>query len=145
MTAVAVAAAGCLATAGPANAAPQPQVYTATYTASSPVAPPAVLIGPHGEKPTKWGVARFSVNSAPQLIAPDTKRVGGGTWTYGGGMASNGRHLCYSNYVHPDKVHSATAVLGVDVDKRYNEPDLWAKASVVDSWDETCETYWGVY
>lgn len=137
------AAAGTLATAGPSvAAAPEPFVYTA----SSSEAPPAALIGPNGEKPTAWGVAAVPVNSSKATVTPlASKSVGGGTWNYGTRNAGLDGTTCYSNYIHPSKKHSATAIKAGHTDKDTRSADVWAKAAVTAGAAYTCYTYWGVY
>ncbi|MGP4004664.1 lactococcin 972 family bacteriocin [Streptomyces sp. 8N706] len=134
------AAAGTLFAAGPSVAStPQPVVVTAT----SDMTPPAALIGPNGEKPTEWGMTAVPVS--PSGVTPlTTKEVGGGTWSYGNVPVATGSK-CYSNYIHPTKRHSATAIKANGTDKTYADKDLWAKASVTNGAAYTCYTYWGVY
>ncbi|MGW6980620.1 lactococcin 972 family bacteriocin [Streptomyces sp. NPDC054932] len=142
IAAVSVAAVGAFATATPAiAAAPQPLVYTASSSAT----PPAELIGPNGEKPTQWGVAAVPVGSSRGAFAPTaSKSVGGGTWNYGTRAAALGT-TCYSNYIHPTKKHSATAIKAGHTSKVIREADIWANASITAGAAYTCYTYWGVY
>lgn len=148
LAAMSVMAVGAFATAGPAVAAtpgPQPVVYTA----SSFETPPASLIGPNGEKPTQWGVAAIPAAPAGKATASSitplaSESVGGGTWNYGTRAATTGT-TCYSNYIHPTKKHSATAVKAGYTDKDIREKDIWAKASITAGAAYTCYTYWGVY
>ncbi|MEV4924513.1 lactococcin 972 family bacteriocin [Streptomyces roseoverticillatus] len=145
-TASILTAAGALVTAGPATAAspvaPQFQVITAAKGAT----PPAALIGPHGEKPTEWGMASFKVDASPKSgiarIAPAS--VGGGTWNYGTTAEWNGKR-CYSNYIHPDKKHSASVAFAGGTDKDVQDADVWAQAGITAGAAYTCNAYWGVY
>ncbi|MFI0815475.1 lactococcin 972 family bacteriocin [Streptomyces sp. NPDC021115] len=136
------AAAGSLVTAGPAGADPRPQAYA--YSSSS-VAPPAGLIGPNGEQPTDWGVAAIPLNSSEGSATPlGSKKVGGGTWSYGTG--TDGAYKgCYSDYIHPSKKHSASIAIGGNTDKDVREADVWAKAYGKSGMGHTCYTYWGIY
>ncbi|PJN34383.1 lactococcin 972 family bacteriocin [Streptomyces sp. CB02959] len=71
--------------------------------------------------------------------------VGGGTWNYRTTAAGlDGKH-CYSNYIHPSKKHSASAVMAGGTDKSIANPDVWAKAVVTAGAACTCNAYWGVY
>ncbi|MEU7643125.1 lactococcin 972 family bacteriocin [Streptomyces huasconensis] len=140
-TIMTVAAAGTMATAGPSVAAtPQPLVYTA----KSSVAPPAQLIGPNGEKPTKWGVAAIPVAKSGSITPKATQSVGGGTWSYGTSAVISGKK-CYSNYIHPTKKHSASVAIASQTDKDIQAADIWANASAISGGAYTCHTYWGVY
>ncbi|NYV72756.1 lactococcin 972 family bacteriocin [Streptomyces sp. UH6] len=142
-----MAAAGSVATSGSATAA-TPKLHTAHYTASSPVAPPASLRGPHGEKPVEWGVAVFSVDPAAKAFSATgaDESAGGGTWTYGTELvASTQIKGCYSNYMHRTKKHSASVSMASQTDKDIQAADIWANARVNTGYGYTCYTYWGVY
>lgn len=134
---------GAVATSGTAVAAQQPEIYSATYTASSTVQPPASLLGPNGEKPTEWGVVAIPVN-AKSMSPTASKNVGGGTWNYGTTVEWNGKG-CYSNYIHRTKKHSATVAIAGGTDKDIQNADIWAKAWLVGGGAYTCYTYWGTY
>ncbi|EDY44246.1 hypothetical protein SSBG_02360 [Streptomyces sp. SPB074] len=122
-----------------------PQIFTATYTDSDGVEPPAILLGPNGEKPTEWGVAVIPADVTGPIISPmTTKSVGGGTWSYEVGTDGINK-ACSSKYIHPSKKHSATAVIGSKADKVIKEKDIWANAYATAGLKFTCETYWGVY
>ena len=74
-------------------------------------------------------------------VSPATvKNVGGGTWNYG----RSGNH-CWSHYVHPNKRHSATAIMGPDNIKKYANAGTWANADVVRLTIATCSAYWNTY
>jgi lactococcin 972 family bacteriocin len=118
----------------------------AVYTAPGTETPPAALIGPNGEKPTEWGVAAVPANSSKGMVSPlASKNVGGGTWVYGTRNGGLDGTTCYSNYVHPSKKHSATAIKAGHEDKDTKNAAVWAKAAVTAGAAYTCYTYWGVY
>ncbi|MFE3764287.1 lactococcin 972 family bacteriocin [Streptomyces sp. NPDC059104] len=139
-------AAGALVTAGPATAATPTAPQFQVFTLASGATPPAALIGPHGEKPTEWGVASYKVDaSAKSSIAPIANAsVGGGTWNYGTAAEWNGKK-CYSNYIHPSKKHSASVAFAGGTDKDIQEADIWAGAWLIAGAAYTCNAYWGVY
>ncbi|MCX5374937.1 lactococcin 972 family bacteriocin [Streptomyces sp. NBC_00091] len=130
-------AAGAVVASGPAvSAAPQVQ----SFSAAKGDIPPVELIGPNGEKPVEWGVATFVEGSG----ALTKESVGGGTWHHGT-RADGGYKQCYSNYIYPDKKHSASVAIGDLTDKDIQAADVWAKASRTTGWAYKCSTYWGVY
>ena len=57
-------------------------------------------------------------------------------------MGSVGLKECYSDYIHNENYHSATAVLSDVNDTRYASPGYWANASVTAGWIYGCYTYW---
>ncbi|MEU1316855.1 lactococcin 972 family bacteriocin [Streptomyces tibetensis] len=69
---------------------------------------------------------------------------GGGTWSYGT-TASGTSKTCYSNYVHPDQKHSATAKMAGYEKKVTKDAGVWANAKVGASPGSTCYTYWAKY
>lgn len=65
--------------------------------------------------------------------------VDGGTWCYGSGFdGSTGLKGCYSNYKHPDNVHTATAIIGNSVNTVTAGPGDWAQAYATAGWGFTC-------
>ena len=97
-------------------------------------------------RPKKWGMVAITVNPSSRSVTPKTvKDVGGGTWSYGTYTASDGEKVCYSNYVHPTKYHSSTAVLAGGSKKRYADAEAWSTASVTAGQVYTCYAYWGTY
>ncbi len=102
-------------------------------------------------------MAPLSANAAPKadqatggsaVITNDdatpfaTENVGGGTWSYGTSYGSG--KTCYSYYIHPSHQHTATAILGSDVQKASAKPGVYAKADAHGGWLDTCHTYWNV-
>jgi hypothetical protein len=67
---------------------------------------------------------------------------GGGTWCEGVRVGTAGLKECYSDYIHNQNYHSATAVLADVNDTRYANPGYWANASVTAGWAYECFTYW---
>ncbi|MCF2528335.1 lactococcin 972 family bacteriocin [Yinghuangia soli] len=78
---------------------------------------------------------------APRIV----EDVGGGTWNHGTASADSLNKSCYSNYVHPKKDHSSTAIMASGNDKGYAKPGAWSKASVTAGAAHTCYAYWAVY
>lgn len=73
--------------------------------------------------------------------------VGGGTWNYGSGTIWNPlpRKSCWSNYVHPTKYHSSTAIIASNNVKRYATAGNWSNASTYSGFAYTCYAYWAKY
>ncbi|MFF4015447.1 lactococcin 972 family bacteriocin [Streptomyces sp. NPDC001843] len=139
-----MAAIGTFAAAGPATAVTPASapVHYQTFSAAHGDKPPAALIGPHGEKPKEWGKVTFT-EGTKGIITPKVSK-GGGTWNYG--TALDGVYkVCYSNYIHPTKKHSASVSIADATDKDIREKDIWAKASAEAGTAHTCNAYWGVY
>ncbi|MDR0918849.1 MAG: lactococcin 972 family bacteriocin [Oscillospiraceae bacterium] len=81
--------------------------------------------------------------SAISVVSATTANPEGGTWVYGtSGIPGIGK--CYSEFWHPSRTHSATAVNGSGkVDKDFGRPsNVWAKASVSRSFSGN-EAYYG--
>lgn len=76
-----------------------------------------------------------------------TKKVGGGTWTYGRIAAAFPNDKCYSNYVHNSVYHSATTIFGDGNSKKFADPALYANSSVTKNGLITfgCHSYWNTY
>jgi hypothetical protein len=88
----------------------------------------------------------LTVDPSSESVTPmTTVNVGGGTWSYGTGLASNGLKACYSNYVHPSAYHSSTAVIGAANVKNYANAGSWSNSYATNGWAYTCYTYWATY
>ncbi|NBH12397.1 lactococcin 972 family bacteriocin [Amycolatopsis sp. SID8362] len=84
--------------------------------------------------------AGSSTTASPaQVLA--CSNVGGGTWCHGT-EASGVLKRCYSNYVHNQNYHSATAVMAGATSKRWANAGYWAQAGVVAGWAYTCYAYY---
>lgn len=86
-----------------------------------------------------------SVKLTNAMVTPfTTVDAGGGTWNYGTSVTGNQKHV-WSHYVHPDKYHSATAILGDQNSKIYNVAGQWANADVYGPKGDTGYAYYGTY
>lgn len=149
----AMAVAGFPAAVGSAVAVtPQSRIHSMFHPAAEATEvaetgdPPPELIGPNGEKPTQWGTTSFPVDSSRRSVTPrSTENVGGGTWSYGTTAADGVKKGCYSNYLHPDKKHSASIAIADATDKDVRKADVWAKAYGSAGAAHRCHAYWGVY
>ncbi|WP_431035601.1 lactococcin 972 family bacteriocin [Streptomyces sp. P6-2-1] len=150
LAAAAVSAAAALAlnatsAAGPAegSASRQAQVVLAEHR-SADVPPPAWMKGPNGEAPTEWGSATWD----PEVASSGKKQTrvsrGGGNWNYGTALDGS-KKLCFSNYIHQKKTHSASVSIAEAVDKVVKEPNAWAKASAKAGLGHKCSAYWSLY
>lgn len=76
-----------------------------------------------------------------------TKKVGGGTWTYGRTAVAFPNDKCFSNYVHNSVYHSATTIFGDGNSKKFADPSLYANSSVTKNGFFTtgCKSYWNTY
>jgi hypothetical protein len=92
--------------------------------------------------PVNGGYVKLSPNVA---IPQTTVNVGGGTWNYGVSVDWTGTKHCWSHYVHPTRVHSATTVIGSQNRKVYNGPGAWANSDSYDALWNTCYAYWNTY
>lgn len=67
--------------------------------------------------------------------------VDGGTWCTGTASGSDPfSKVCYSNYWHPEKRHSATAMMADATDRQVADGGQWAKAKVEAGAAHTCYT-----
>ncbi|MFF1714749.1 lactococcin 972 family bacteriocin [Streptomyces sp. NPDC058268] len=106
---------------------------------------PATAVSTESPQPKEWGMVTIKIDPNSTSVTPmKVKNVGGGTWSYGTVLTSGGKR-CYSNYTHPSKRHSSTAVLANGSDKDYASADNWSRASVEAGAAYTCHAYWGKY
>jgi lactococcin 972 family bacteriocin len=85
------------------------------------------------------GVAQAEPLGLVAIEEDGCQDVDGGTWCYGSGIdGSSGLKACYSNYKHPDNVHSATAMIGNSVNTVTAGPGDWAQAWATAGWGFTC-------
>ncbi|MEV7093442.1 lactococcin 972 family bacteriocin [Amycolatopsis sp. NPDC051045] len=84
--------------------------------------------------------ARSGTAAAPATVL-SCSNVGGGTWCRGT-QPDGVLKQCYSNYIHNNNYHSATAAMAGGTSKRYANPGYWANASVTAGWAYTCYTYY---
>ncbi|WP_051838379.1 lactococcin 972 family bacteriocin [Streptomyces sp. NRRL WC-3742] len=82
--------------------------------------------------------------SAKTPSLASTVNVGGGTWNYGT-EPNGGFKGCYSQYTHPSKYHSSTAIIASSNDKGYANAGSWSYAYATAGWAYTCNVYWGTY
>ncbi|MEU8435959.1 lactococcin 972 family bacteriocin [Streptomyces sp. NPDC029216] len=106
---------------------------------------PATSASAEDHRLKEGGMATITIDDSSSFTVQTVKNVGGGTWSYGTALASNGLKTCYSNYVHPSKYHSSTAVLAGGTDKKYANARSWTNAHVTAGHAYTCHVYWGTY
>ncbi|XVV34928.1 lactococcin 972 family bacteriocin [Streptomyces sp. CA-100214] len=107
----------------PASAAPQPPAFLGDVS--------------------EWGMVEIKVDDTSSQITPlTTKDVGGGTWTYGTKLVSNGK-LCYSYYFHGSENHKSTARIGNGQNTATNSAGYTSYAERVAGAAWTCYAYWG--
>lgn len=82
------------------------------------------------DSPTSGGVGTLA-----------TKKVGGGTWSYGSGSDWLYKS-CWSNYKHNTKYHSSSAVIGSATHTDYANAKKWSKARATAGYAHTCYAYW---
>lgn len=110
-----------------------------TSSASAAAHEPPKFLG----HPKEWGMVTLHIK--PGTVTPmTTVSAGGGTWNYGSGI-SGVYKSCWSDYVHPTKYHSATAVIGSSTSKYYNNAGSWADAYATAGLSYTCNVYWATY
>jgi hypothetical protein len=113
-------------------------------TAGAVIAPAASASAAEAQ-PAQWGMAVIHLN--PSLRSggqTHTEDVGGGTWTYGWDLTTDGKR-CFSNYFHGSKNHSATAKIANNSLKVVEAKKITAKASRTAGSAYTCYTYWAIY
>lgn len=71
-----------------------------------------------------------------------TKKVGGGTWTYGTGVSVVGEKTCTSKYFHASRDHSSTVRMGPRVKRSTTWSGNWSYAKVQGWTTATCKEYW---
>jgi lactococcin 972 family bacteriocin len=86
-----------------------------------------------------WGVVEISPPGISDGSTMNVENVGGGTWNYG----HDGDH-CWSHYVHNEKRHSATAILGSSNRKIFANAGEWANADITGG-GGGCKAYWSTY
>lgn len=70
--------------------------------------------------------------------------VGGGTWNYGTSVTGDQKYV-WSNYVHPTKYHSSTAIIGSKNVKKFANATVWSNANATDNKSNTGYTYYATY
>jgi lactococcin 972 family bacteriocin len=101
--------------------------------------------GPHPKR-SGWVAIRVDQSSSSNSAAPmAVVSVGGGTWNYGTYLGGDGWKHCYSQYTHPTKRHSATAIIRNSNDKEYADAGAWANADAYAGSAYTCYAYWSTY
>ena len=76
------------------------------------------------------------------IRAQPTAAAGGGVWSYGSYIDQIGRKVCYSQYWHPSRTHSASAVLDSGFVRQSAPAGYTAYASVARWTFGTCYAYW---
>ncbi|MEV7991973.1 lactococcin 972 family bacteriocin [Streptomyces sp. NPDC086077] len=107
----------------PASAAPQPPAFLGDVS--------------------EWGMVEIKVDDTSSEITPfTTEDVGGGTWTYGTVLNSDGK-LCYSYYFHASVSHKSTAKIQNRSTTATNSPGYTSFAERQGGGAYTCYAYWG--
>ena len=79
-------------------------------------------------------------------VTPFSVNVGGGKWNYGTWNYDGTNYKqCWSNYYHPSRYHSSTAVLGPQRQKSYANAGSWSYAYVIWYNTVTGYAYWNTY
>src|SRR5665811_1667274 len=90
-------------------------------------------------------VALFLALAGATPVLATIVNVGGGTWSYGSDYVFPASQNVYSDYVHPTKYHSATAICGSAYMKTYAYANNWAAANAGCAiWDSNA-AYWNTY
>ncbi|AWW43211.1 lactococcin 972 family bacteriocin [Streptomyces cadmiisoli] len=135
-------AAGVLAVPATANGTQVPAVGTVTVTThiqGDGTQPPAAL----GD-PKEWGVVEFTADSTGGVTPMTVLDIGGGTWSYGKNLTTDGQY-CYSNYYHPTVKHGSTVQVASWEDKQIVAKGLWSYANITAGAAYTCKTYYAKY
>jgi len=90
--------------------------------------------------PTGGSVTLTNSQVTPFTVVP----AGGGTWNYGTETNGFTKHV-WSYYIHPEKYHSSTAIIGSSQDKEYAIAGAWSYADAFGSWYQTGYAYWATY
>lgn len=85
----------------------------------------------------------LSIGAAAPAFAT-VVNVGGGTWNYGTSVTGSSKYV-WSNYVHPTKYQSSTAIIGSKNVKKFANATVWSNANATDSSSYTGYTYWSTY
>ncbi|MFE7811059.1 lactococcin 972 family bacteriocin [Streptomyces sp. NPDC057433] len=70
--------------------------------------------------------------------------IGGGTWSYGKNLTTDGQY-CYSNYYHSSVKHGSTVILAGVMDRKVVNAGKWSYANRTAGAAYTCETYYAKY
>ncbi|MFC9951403.1 lactococcin 972 family bacteriocin [Streptomyces prasinus] len=135
-------AAGTLAAPATAHNAPvlaSDTVTVETHTRGDGTQPPAEL----GD-PTEWGVVKITEGSTGDFTAQTVLDIGGGTWSYGKNLISDGQ-FCYSNYYHPTVDHGSTVKVSKWTNKSAAAKGRWSYADITAGAAYVCETYYAKY
>jgi hypothetical protein len=135
-------AAGTLAGPATADSAQVPAAGAVTVTAHTRgdgTQPPAVL----GD-PKEWGVVEFTAGSTGGIRPKTVLDIGGGTWSYGKDLTTDGQY-CYSNYYHPKVMHGSTVELAGGSNKAVEAKGKWSYANMTAGAAYTCKTYYAKY
>jgi len=90
--------------------------------------------------PTSGSVKLTNAEVTPFTVV----NVGGGTWNYGTEIIGAQKHV-WSYYYHPDKYHSATAIIHTSNQKTYAYAGSWANADAYGPTNYTGYAYWNTY
>jgi lactococcin 972 family bacteriocin len=71
--------------------------------------------------------------------------VGGGTWNYGTSYGFPSTTHVWSNYVHPTRYHSSTAICGSNNVKHYADATVWSNSSTQCNVLQSNAAYWSTY
>jgi hypothetical protein len=135
-------AAGTLAGPATADSAQVPAAGAVTVTAHTRgdgTQPPAAL----GD-PKEWGVVEFTAGSTGGIRPKTVLEIGGGTWSYGKDLTTDGQY-CYSNYYHPKVIHGSTVQLAGGENKAVAGKGKWSYANMTAGAAYTCKTYYAKY
>ncbi|MFJ4928534.1 lactococcin 972 family bacteriocin [Streptomyces sp. NPDC088736] len=135
-------AAGALAAPATAVSAGIPAadgVTVTTHHRGDGTQPPAAL----GD-PKEWGVLEFTTGSTGEFTPMTVLDIGGGTWSYGKNLTTDGQY-CYSNYYHPTVKHGSTVQVSSWEDKQIVAKGLTSFASITAGAAYTCKTYYSKY
>lgn len=137
-----ILAVGALSAPAAAHNAPvlaSDTVTVETHTRGDGTQPPA-----HLGNPTEWGVVTITEGSAGDFTPLTVLEIGGGTWSYGKNLTTDGQY-CYSNYYHPTVQHGSTVKLAGSTNKAVAVAGKWSYANLTAGAAYTCETYYAKY
>ncbi|MFG3662588.1 lactococcin 972 family bacteriocin [Streptomyces sp. NPDC047706] len=86
----------------------------------------------------------FTAGSEGGVTPMTVLDIGGGTWSYGKNLTTDGQY-CYSNYYHPTVKHGSTVQVSSYEDKSVVEKGLWSYANITHGAAYTCKTYYSKY
>ncbi|MFJ2782963.1 MULTISPECIES: lactococcin 972 family bacteriocin [unclassified Streptomyces] len=112
-----------------------------SLTAGALASPASASGGPTGQA-REWGMVTIEVDPSSTMSTQTIVEVGGGTWSYGTYMTSDGYKRCYSNYYHFTKKHQSSIVFAGDYVVHVVEANQTSNASKIAGHIYNCSAFW---